>query len=70
MILIESGLTNSGKGDRNEPKSESPITCQMSEYVVSEMQIIMLQAMLQWHICQHADVFSLLQQEQFKTTKH
>jgi hypothetical protein len=26
VLLKESGFTNSGKGDRNEPKSEEPIT--------------------------------------------
>jgi hypothetical protein len=37
VMLIESGFTNLGKGDRNEPKSEGPITSKMSEYVASEM---------------------------------
>jgi len=45
---MESGFTNSGKGDRNEPKSEGPITYPMSECVASEMQMIMHQEMLQW----------------------
>jgi len=48
VLLMGSGFTNLGKGDRNEPKSERPITSKMSEYVAPEMQMIMHQVMLQW----------------------
>jgi hypothetical protein len=47
-MLMESGFNNSGEGDRYEPKSEGPITAPVSEYVASEMQMIMHQEMLQW----------------------
>jgi hypothetical protein len=36
---MESGFTNSGKGDSNEPKSEGPITSKMSEYVILRCDI-------------------------------
>jgi len=48
VLLMENWVHKFRKGRQNEPKTEGPHTFKMSEYAVSEMQMIMHQVMLQW----------------------